>query len=71
MKPKTEKRAMWNGNNFTKLYERGIAVGLSDIKRDTMTFRCGSEKFTLTWRSFMRWNGYFWEAPVKKLRAAA
>lgn len=60
---------------FDGLYKRGIAVGESNIKTDTMTFRFKSEVFEFpTSRvlpSVAIYNGYFYEASVKALRKLA
>lgn len=57
--------------HFSGLYARGIAVGLSDIKDDTLTFRFKDEVFTLPSaqaHQLAKWNGYFYTAEVAKLR---
>lgn len=73
-KPTTERRAMWNGNRFEKLFAEGIAVGQSDIVSDVVHFRFREEQFsipTFKLTGILRWSGYFYEAPVKKLRKMA
>ena len=70
-KPTTEKKAMFNGNRFEKLFEKGIAVGQSDIRADVVHFVYRNEQFTIpTFKlnGVLKWSGYFWEAPVRKLR---
>ena len=54
------------------LYRKGIAVGEADIKTDELHFRFRKELFSFSTMQAMevaRHNGYFYEAPVKKLRA--
>ena len=56
---------------YASIYDAGIAVGDSNIKNDTMTFRFKSEVFELPARCFHGldlWNGYFYEIPIDKLR---
>lgn len=61
---------------FRALYERGIAVGYSDIKNDTLLFQYGDEKFEfptskvyhLTFWPHCEWTGYFYSVPIEKLR---
>ena len=53
------------------LYERGIAYGKSDIKRDTMIFSFKGEKFEFPTRKawpIAHYNGYFYEAKIDDLR---
>lgn len=56
------------------LHKQGIAVGSSDIRSDTITFRWRDETFTFAALLLFSppvafYNGYFYEAKVKKLRA--
>lgn len=56
------------------LHSLGIAVGWSDIKKDALVFEFQKERFELpTIEAFQiaEWNGYFYTAPVIKLRALA
>lgn len=56
---------------YDALYERGIAVGHSDIKTDTMSFTFRDENFTFpTIKAYplAQYNGYFYVAPIDKLR---
>lgn len=62
-----------NHGTYAALYDRGIAVGHSDIKDDTLTFRWKDELFTVPakdvlWRNIASHNGYFYEAKVEALR---
>lgn len=57
---------------YDALYERGEAVGHSDIKTDTIHFQWKGEEFTFPTvkvYGIARWNGYFYTAPVDGLRA--
>lgn len=54
------------------LHSKGIAVGWSDIKTDSLVFEFRKERFqfpTLEVLPIAEYNGYFYVAPVKKLRA--
>ena len=56
---------------YTALYERGTAVGFSDVKTDSVAFRFRDEQFQFpSGRVFpyMKWNGYFYEADINELR---
>lgn len=57
------------------IYKRGIAVGHSNVRSDTLTFRWQDETFTFPCAdvpsSVYYYNGYFYEAKVKQLRALA
>ena len=56
---------------YAALYDRGVAVGWSDIKTDSMHFEFKGEKFTFSTRRanpVATWNGYFYVAPIDKLR---
>jgi hypothetical protein len=56
---------------FDGVYDRGVAMGESDIKRDVMVFRFRQEVFELPLIPAMqvaRYNGYFYEAPVDAVR---
>lgn len=54
------------------LYSLGIAVGWSDIKNDSLVFEFRRERFefpTIEAFPIAEWNGYFYTAPIIKLRA--
>lgn len=54
------------------LHSQGLAVGWSDIKKDSLVFEFRKERFefsTVEAFPIARFNGYFYTAPVKKLRA--
>ena len=56
---------------FEHVYERGIAVGESDIKNDAMVFRFRDEKFkfpAVKAHAIARYNGYWYEAPIDEVR---
>jgi hypothetical protein len=61
---------------YDALYERGIAVGCCDIRNDTVLYRYRDETFEFPTSKVyhMRFgpnygfNGYFYTAPVEKLR---
>lgn len=56
---------------FEGVYERGIAVGESDIKRDVLVFRFRGETFEFPMVKAVqvaKYNGYFYEAPIDELR---
>ena len=56
---------------FQSVYERGFAVGHSDIRRDAIVLQYKDEIFDLPTVQAMkvaRWNGYFYEAPIEALR---
>lgn len=56
---------------FAALYDDGIAVGSANIHDDSMTFRFRDEVFNfplLRVHPIMKYNGYFYEAPVDALR---
>lgn len=61
-----------SNDRFQALYDRGIAVGQSDISTDTMFFRYGDEKWefpTPKVSPFIENSGYgFYTAPVDRLR---
>lgn len=51
------------------IYAKGIAVGHSDIERDGIVFRFRDELFSFRFTpACAKYNGYFYEAPVRKLR---
>ena len=53
------------------LYKKGLAVGSSDIRNDTITFNFRKEKFvfpTIQLSGMCDFNGYFYTAKVKDLR---
>ena len=61
-----------NFESNAALYKKGIAVGQSNIYQDIMNFRYKKEEFifpTMAVFNLMSYNGYFYTAPVKKLRA--
>lgn len=54
------------------LHSQGIAVGWSDIKKDAIVFEFRKERFefpTIEAFPVAQFNGYFYTAPVKQLRA--
>ena len=56
---------------FDAVYARGIAVGHSDVKTDTITFRFRNETFTFpiaAAHEVARYNGYFYEASIDDIR---
>ena len=56
---------------YQAVYDRGIAVGKSDVRNDTMTFRWRDEVYEfplLEVHPLAYYNGYFHEIPVEKLR---
>lgn len=56
------------------LYEKGIAVGQSDVKNDLLVFRFGEEVFefpTIELVGKTEWNGYFYTMKADKLRKLA
>ena len=56
---------------FQSVYERGYAVGHSDIKRDAIVLQYKDEIFDLPTSVALRvarFNGYFYEAPIEALR---
>ena len=61
-----------SSDQFAALYERGMAVGQSDIKSDTITFTYRDEEFmfpTFNVYQFVEWTGLgFYVCPVDKLR---
>ena len=62
------------GEGFEYAYKRKRAVGCTDIRTDAMFFRFRKETFTLpvmVVNDITIYNGYFYEAPVAKLRALA
>ena len=56
---------------YSEVYKRGIAVGHSDVRTDTIMYRFKGETFTfptsVAW-PFGRYNGYFYEAAIDDLR---
>lgn len=59
------------GDSFASVYEKGHAVGHSNVRDDTMTFRYREEVFDLPTRllhGISKWNGLFYEAKVDDLR---
>lgn len=53
------------------LAARGVALGHSDIRSDTMTFRFRGETFTFPTRKAKEiavYNGFFYEARIEDLR---
>ena len=59
-------------DRFAALYDRGMAVGTSNIVNDTMTFTYRDEEFmfpTFNVYQFVEWTGLgFYVCPVDKLR---
>lgn len=56
---------------YAALYEKGRAVGESNIRTETMTFRFRDEVFkfsTNELHGISKWNGFFYEAKVDDLR---
>lgn len=56
---------------FAALYDRGMAVGESDIRTDSMKFNFRGEEFifpTAKVAPYAFYNGYFYECPIDKLR---
>ena len=56
---------------FASVYERGFAVGHSDIRRDAIVLQYKDEIFDLPTSVALRvarWNGYWYEAPIEQLR---
>ena len=59
---------------YQALYEKGLAVGLSDIMNDRVVFRFKAETFefpTVELVGEMEWNGYFYTMKVDRLRKLA
>lgn len=53
------------------LYDRGIAVGHSDITKDVIVFRFRDETFEVpTFKVYpiVEWTGYSYWCPIDKLR---
>lgn len=63
-----------NEGTYNSLYDKGIAVGHSDVTNDALVFRWRDELFTIPGRylfgkeAVASHNGYFYEAKVSKLR---
>jgi hypothetical protein len=56
---------------FASVFERGFAVGHSNIKRDTIEFQFKGEFFEFPAAKALtvaKYNGYFYEAPIDALR---
>jgi len=56
------------------LYESGFAIGFEDIKADSMIFEFWDEEFkfpTMVVFPITTFNGFWYTAPIKKLRALA
>jgi hypothetical protein len=57
---------------YAGVYKRGIAVGHpADTYGDAIDFSFEEEKFRFNAASVVhiaKWNGYFYEAPIEKLR---
>ena len=56
---------------FEHVYDRGLAVGESDIQRDRMVFRFRAEVFefpTVKAHAIAKYNGYWYEAPIDEVR---
>ena len=61
-------------DSFEGVYKRGLAWGEADILRDEMTFRFREELFTfpiIDVYGIATFNGYFYEAKIRKLRELA
>lgn len=59
---------------YANLYDRGLAIGSSSIHTDTMQFDYRDEHFEFPAMEVFRlstYNGYFYTAPIEKLRALA
>lgn len=59
---------------FKELNDRGLAIGSSNICADTMSFDYRDEHFEFPAMEVFRLathNGYFYTAPIEKLRALA
>ena len=53
------------------VYDRGFAIGVSDIKNDRMNFRFRDEIFAIPTISVVKqakWNGYWFEIGIDELR---
>ena len=59
-------------DTYSELYKKGVAVGYCNIRSDTLIFRFRDETFEFPTGDVLPgiafWNGYFYTAPVKKLR---
>ena len=58
-------------DQFSSLYDKGFAVGLSNIKNDTITFTYRDEEFrfpTFNVYKIVEWRHGFYVCPVDKLR---
>jgi hypothetical protein len=56
---------------FAGVFDRGFAVGHSNIKRDTIEFQFKGEFFEFPAAKALtvaRYNGYYYEAPIDALR---
>jgi hypothetical protein len=56
---------------FKEVYDRGVAIGHSNITTDAILFRFKDEWFDIPSSkalSVAQWNGYFYEAPIDALR---
>ena len=54
-----------------RVYDEGIAVGCSNIKSETMSFRFRDEVFDIPTTEAVRWakwNGYWYEIAIDDLR---
>lgn len=61
-------------DSFSAVYDKGHAVGNSNVRDDTMTFRYREEVFDLPTRllhGVSNWNGLFYQAKVEDLRRIA
>ena len=59
---------------YQALYEKGLAVGASDINNDSVVFRFRGETFelpTIKLVGEMEWTGYFYTMKVDRLRKLA
>lgn len=62
----------FNDDPYEGLFQRGDAIGHSNIEKDTVEFRFRDEKFEFPAIAVVgnvaTFNGYFYTAPVRKLR---
>ena len=59
---------------FEGLWQRGVAIGQTDIKNDEITFRFRKKLYTFPAFSAMhiaRHNGYFYEASISEVKKLA
>lgn len=62
-------------NNLNEgIYKRGLAVGQTNIREDSMTLRWRDEVYEFVLSDALKvatYNGYWYSAPIKKVRALA